>query len=489
MKNNKVLSLVSATFIIQLSVVLTGLYLLRDVKSLKPIQAAVVNQKLLNQTLPLAEKSTEKTILESPKASKLKPVVNKTETTNTDANNLKVSKAPEQVKTTKESTITDNLPTKKSKSHSNLVEYTIQSGDTLSSIWIKNGGNYAGAIEAAKAFESAGVSLNSLRPGETVRITLKENGGIQKFVKRLPGAKSLVITSNDDGTYSSNLNEPQVIVSKKKVSGIILNSFAESAYRVSVPPELIDDFVDLFGGRVEFSRNVQPGDVFTVVYSEKKTAKGVKLSAGPILAASLENSGKMLAAVQHVDSKGESRFYDESGEPLGNYFLRYPLRFTRISSQFSNSRFHPVLKISRPHNGVDFAAPIGTPVRAVADGIIQSAGWSGGSGKMVKIKHCDRWSTAYLHLNSISKTLRPGTKVKRGEVIGTVGKTGLATGPHLHFSMYDRGRYVDPMNTELPKMPTENMIPTEFLRATLRMLEQEKETIQIAAANTSTSLG
>ena len=477
-KKNKVLSLFSATAIIQLSIFLVGLYLLKDINTPEPVKVAIATEAA-------ALESTTSESIDARAIEAIKPKKAAVAKVKAPAKKLKLKKTDPLALPKIEA----KAPKKIIKTTLGPIEYTVKSGDTLSSIWTKNGGSYAGAISAAKAFKEAGVSLNTLRPGETVEVK-ESNGKIQRFAKKLPGAKTLILTAKPDGAYEVNLDEPKITITKKKVSGVILNSFAESAHRVSVPAELIDDFADLFGGRVEFSRNVQPGDVFTVVYSERVTESGERLSSGPIHAASLENRGTMLAAVKHVDSKGDTRFYDENGEPLGNFFLRYPLRFTRISSQFSHSRFHPVLKVRRPHNGVDFAAPIGTPVRSVADGVIKSAGWNGGSGRMVKIKHSNRWSTAYLHLNSISKGMRPGARVKRGQVIGTVGKTGLATGPHLHFSMYDNGRYVDPMKTKLPKMPLDKeVIPAKFLRATLTMLEKEHETLQLASHKLSSSLG
>ena len=150
-------------------------------------------------------------------------------------------------------------------------------------------------------------------------------------------------------------------------------------------------------------------------------------------------------------------YVDETGVKLGNYFLRYPLKFTRISSVFSKSRFHPILKKSRPHNGVDFAAPTGTPVRSVGDGTVIDAGYRGGAGNMVKIKHNDKYSTAYLHLSKFAKGIKKGVKVSRGQMIGAVGKTGWATGPHLHFSLYIDNKYVDPFKVNIPKVSSSNV--------------------------------
>jgi murein DD-endopeptidase MepM/ murein hydrolase activator NlpD len=143
-----------------------------------------------------------------------------------------------------------------------------------------------------------------------------------------------------------------------------------------------------------------------------------------------------------------------------------------------------VLKVHRPHNGVDFAAPTGTPVRAVADGVIEWAKWINGGGKSIKIKHSDRWATAYMHLSKFSPNIRPGTRVSRGEVVGAVGMTGLATAPHLHFSLYDRGRYVNPLTTALPQMPNARPLPKDYLVATLQTLRSAHDALAEERAKT-----
>ncbi|MDC0358336.1 peptidoglycan DD-metalloendopeptidase family protein, partial [Oligoflexia bacterium] len=362
--------------------------------------------------------------------------------------------------------------------------YTVKAGDTLTKIWTKNGGSYKGGLLAAKAFKQVGVSLNTIRPGDTIELKVSAHG-IAEYAKGLSGARNLMLKGDEKMGYEAKLSELELVESKRKVSGVILNSFSEAAKRATLPPELIDDFVDLFSARVEFTRSIQAGDVFTAIFTEKKTKQGKTVGMGRIEAASLENGGEVLAAVRYVSSNGEGRYYNEDGQALENYFLRYPLRFTRISSQFSDSRFHPVLKTRRPHKGVDFAAPIGTSVRSVANGVVQKSGWQGASGKIVEIKHSSKWSTAYLHLNTIHSSIRPGARVKRGQIIGTVGKTGLATGPHLHFSLYNYGRYVNPMKTGLPRLLIDKEpIPRTFLRAMLRKIEQEHQTLHLAFADT-----
>ncbi|RIK99743.1 MAG: hypothetical protein DCC75_14300 [Proteobacteria bacterium] len=194
----------------------------------------------------------------------------------------------------------------------------------------------------------------------------------------------------------------------------------------------------------------------------------------------------LLVAIRHYGRDGAAHYYDEAGKALGNYFLRYPLKFTRISSAFTHARFHPILKTTRAHNGVDFAAPIGTPVRAVADGVISEAGYNGGSGLMVKIKHGSRYSTAYLHLSKIASGIRSGTRVSRGQVIGGVGMTGLATGPHLHFSLYDGGRYVDPLRSKLPSLAdVVDSIPPQYLLAAVNAIRQKHHQVSMAFVNSA----
>jgi len=177
---------------------------------------------------------------------------------------------------------------------------------------------------------------------------------------------------------------------------------------------------------------------------------------------------------------GPFNYYDESGKIPGNFFLRYPLQFSRISSVFTTARFHPLLNKTRPHNGVDFAAPTGTPVRTIGDGIVIKAGYSATTGNMVRIQHCDRYTTEYMHLSKIASNLQLGSKVSRGEVIGAVGMTGLATGPHLHFGLFDNGKYVDPLQKSLPIAPAIQTAPPAILAA-LHELRQNHETVAVAA--------
>ncbi len=364
-----------------------------------------------------------------------------------------------------------------------VISYKVQRGDTLASIWVKNGAPYSGALRAAEAFKQAGISTGSLRAGEEMQLSLSTSGDIVNLERKLDGGRTFTMKGDSVAGYEVNVISGEIVEKEQVATGTILSSFSETALEGSVPYAIIDEFVDLFGSRVEFSRNLQPGDTFTITYKERRVKDSNELvGVGAIESASLKTAGDMLVALRHVGKNNEGHYYDESGEPLGNYFLRYPLKFTRISSSFSYARFHPVLQVKRPHLGVDFAAPTGTPVRAVADGVITDAGYRGGSGNLVRIEHSSRYDTAYLHLSNISSGLRAGTRVKRGQVIGKVGMTGLATGPHLHFSLYDRGVYVDPLSAKLPNL-THGIepIPQGILLAALRSLKREHEVLAMAA--------
>jgi len=358
--------------------------------------------------------------------------------------------------------------------------HRIKRGETLTQIWEKNGASYVAAIRAADAFKRAGLSLNALQPGGELELMQDESGEIVELRKRISEGRTLLLKVNGGMEYEHEILEPEIITERRTVVGTIEHSLSLAATKESVPYSLVDEFVDLFGGRVEFSRDLQPGDSFSLVYDERRTDDGFPLPPGAIEAASLLTKGELLVAIRHVGKDGKGRYYDDKGNPLGNYFLRYPLNFTRISSVFTESRFHPVLKTNRPHRGVDFAAPTGTPVRSVADGIVEVAGYHRGNGNWIRIRHSDRWKTLYLHLSRIESGVQKGARVRRGQQIGRVGATGLATGPHLHFELHDRGRSIDPMKATLPQMPTNGeTIPDNVLKVALQTLKKHHQELQI----------
>ncbi len=369
------------------------------------------------------------------------------------------------------------------------LTHTIGRGETLSSIWKRFGSDAGMALKAEEALKQMGNGLHLLKTGEELKLRLEEDGTIRSIKRALADGSNLILRLTRRGDYTTSLREPEVVTQEKTVSAVVSSSIANSAAELGISFALVDQLVDLFGSKVEFSRDLQPGDSFALNYRVKTLKNGKVVEEPELINAALWLSGEMLVAVSDMDQNGKRQYYDQNGDALGNYFLRYPLKFSRISSSFSQSRFHPVLKKRRPHNGVDFAAPIGTEVRAVADGTIMHASYDRASGNMIKIRHDQRYSTAYLHLSRIAGGIRPGMRIARGQVLGAVGMSGLATGPHLHFSLYDRGRYVDPLRSALPVLSNKDQkLPKAKVMLALSLLNAEQQKLQLALNSTKQKL-
>ena len=330
------------------------------------------------------------------------------------------------------------------------LSHRVSSGQALAGIF----SSYGLALDDAQRVyqELKNKGAHNIRAGQLLDIGLSSDGEFSQLSTEIDSLRKIFVNKNKDGTFTSLIEELKKHSKERVVNGSIQSSFALAANERGLPYTAIDDLVDLFGDRISFHRDFRKNDEFSIVYRDTVLEDGTSLGFGTILAAALEVGGNIFCAVRYVGADGKARYFDQDGELLGAAFLRYPVKFSRISSSFSRSRFHPVLKRRRPHNGTDFAAPTGTPVRSVADGRVTFAARKGGNGNMVKIRHTNRYTTAYLHLHRIAKGIRRGSRVERGQVIGTVGMTGLATGPHLHYSFYDRGRYVDPLKVKLPKI-------------------------------------
>jgi murein DD-endopeptidase MepM/ murein hydrolase activator NlpD len=355
-----------------------------------------------------------------------------------------------------------------------IQHYVVRSGDTFSSIWGQYGKGEGGGVLASQAMLKALASEKEdvrLRLGERIELTV-DNSDITQMKRVVGDGKLLTVVGSTADGYQGHITEPQIVEEPRIISGAIHSSFSEAARTSLLPYDIVDAVVDLFDDRIDFSRDLREGDTFAVKFIHRSSDISGELTPGAMMAASLKVNGKHYAAFRYVKTNGESVYLDEEGQVLGGYFLKYPVRFSRISSVFSDSRLHPVLKQRRPHYGVDFAAPIGTPVRSVADGVVIKSGRFGGAGNMVKIKHNERYSTAYLHLSRIGKNIKVGTRLKRGQVIGQVGMTGLASGPHLHYSLYDKGKYIDPLTSKLKVVAPEQInVSLEAIRGALRTLE------------------
>jgi murein DD-endopeptidase MepM/ murein hydrolase activator NlpD len=239
-------------------------------------------------------------------------------------------------------------------------------------------------------------------------------------------------------------------VEVKTVSGVVDTSLFEDGRKAGLQPVLLSQLADIFTWDIDLEKEVHKGDTFKILYEQRSRRGQESKSTLRILAAELINSGHKMTAIYFQKPQGEGNYYNEEGRSLARAFLRFPLEFSSITSHFTDSRFHPLLKSNLPHTGVDFAAQRGTPVRAVGDGIIAEAGWNGGYGKAIDLKHDATYMSRYAHLDRFADGIQPGVVITKGQVIGYVGSTGRSTGPHLHFELYKDQQYVNPLSVDFP---------------------------------------
>jgi murein DD-endopeptidase MepM/ murein hydrolase activator NlpD len=244
---------------------------------------------------------------------------------------------------------------------------------------------------------------------------------------------------------------------ERHVSGVIESSLSHTIESLHISHELTNKFVDIFAWVVDFQR-LQKGDRFKIIY-EENLVDNQPIGIGRISAIYFEQSGKGTYAFPFDQGDGLD-YFDEEGHSLRKALLKYPIEFTRISSRYSKNRFHPVVKVFRPHLGTDFAAPEGTPIRSVGDGVVEEAQFKTNNGNYVKIRHNTQYTTAYLHMSKIASGIKPGVRVKQGQTIGYVGSTGLATGPHVCYRFWKNGVQVDALRVELP--PSQPVRPENF---------------------------
>jgi murein DD-endopeptidase MepM/ murein hydrolase activator NlpD len=304
-------------------------------------------------------------------------------------------------------------------------------------------------VEAAKPVSD----LGRLKPGVRFQLTYvlpadpsSEVVGIRFLFSP---AEMLEVKKTQDKWFAQKITE---VVEKKVMtfSGVVTSSLWSSAAEAKMDPNLISDLAEVFAWQLDFSREVQVKDHWRLSV-EQKLVKGQPIGWGSILAAEYESETQKYAGVLYRIDENQSGYFTPEGVSLRRMFLKSPIRYGRISSRFTTKRFHPILQFNRPHLGVDYAAPIGTPVRAVGDGVAIAVGTHGGAGKMIRIRHNSEYATAYKHLSGFAKGVRTGARILQGQIIGYVGNSGLSTGPHLHFEFFQGGRYVDPLGRKFPQ--------------------------------------
>jgi murein DD-endopeptidase MepM/ murein hydrolase activator NlpD len=331
---------------------------------------------------------------------------------------------------------------------SNWDIVTIKSGDTLASIF-DNAGLPASTTHAIAGLNDQTRRLRFIQPGQKIHLLQDESNRL-RMMKYIPDiTKTLSVQRNEDQSFSSKITNFQLDAIPTFREGVIQSSLFEAAAEGNIPESVIMELANIFGWDIDFSLDIRRGDRFGVVYDELYK-DNVKIRNGRILAAEFVNNGKLYRAVYYIDPQGNGDYFDESGNSMRKAFLRSPVKFARVSSGFSNNRWHPVLSKWRSHKGVDYAAVRGTPIRAAGDGKISFVGTKGGFGRAIFIRHGGRYTTVYGHLNGYSRGTRTGKQVKQGQIIGYVGSSGLATGPHLHYEFRVNGVHRNPLTVKLP---------------------------------------
>ena len=312
---------------------------------------------------------------------------------------------------------------------------------------------------------TASMDARKLRAGQPYVLDRLLDGRVRRFEYEIDNDRRLVVARAslaDAPRFIATIERIPKQIDVVAVEGEInreTNSLAASLDKAGERIELALGLADVFSGEIDFNSDLQPGDRYRVLV-ERQTREGKLSGYGPILAAEFVNDGRTLKAIRFVPDDGSPAYYDENGRSLKRFFLKSPLKFEpRITSQFSSSRKHPILGYARAHNGVDYYAPMGAPVNAVAPGVVTLAGWTNGGGRTVKVRHPNGYDTEYLHLSATA--VRAGQRISQGELVGRVGRTGLATGVHLHYGLKKNGRYVNPV-IEHRNMPPGEPVPAQF---------------------------
>lgn len=331
-----------------------------------------------------------------------------------------------------------------------LREERIQRGDTLAALFSRLGVNDREAFDFIRTDATAQAIARQLRPGRQVTARSGAAGELQSLYFPLNGGERAIVVKREGSRLVAS-EQPLALEARVEMrSGEIRHSLFGATDAADIPDAVAMQLAEIFSGDIDFHRDLRKGDRFSIVY-EVLHLHGEAVRGGRILAAEFTNDGKTFEAYWHASSEaGKGGYYTADGKSLRKAFLRSPLEFSRITSGFSGNRFHPVLKKWRAHKGIDYGAPIGTRVRSVGDGIVDFAGKQGGYGNLVIVRHQGNYATAYGHLNGFAPGIRKGSRVAQGDIVGFVGKTGLASGPHLHYEFRIHGQQVNPLAVTLP---------------------------------------
>jgi len=338
----------------------------------------------------------------------------------------------------------------------------LRRGDTFVGALTRQGIDRTVGKEIAAALQHGGVNLRRVKPHHGLEVTWNLDGE-PIAVKYVPSPWLGFNAIATDNGWEVRRVETSANVRVAPVSGEVRGSLFQAVEEAGESAPLALDLVEIFSSELDFTADTKPGDRFRLLV-EKRYAADTFVEYGRILVAQYLSDGRVLTGID-FERSGTRGYYDLTGRSLRKTFLKSPLEFTRITSGFTYARPHPILGGVRPHLAIDYAAPVGTPVRAVAEGRVVAAGWDGGSGLSVHLRHRDSYETLYNHLSRIGAGMQPGARVSQRQVIGYVGATGLATGPHLDFRVIKRGEFVNPLGERF--IPGD-VIPAEERAAFLR---------------------
>lgn len=353
------------------------------------------------------------------------------------------------------------------------LEHTVQSGESLSSIFSDLNLSREDLHKIVHA-NATGKQFADVAPGNDVVATLNADGELERLTYAKTPFETLIATRHDD-EFDVELLSKKVDYQLASAKATIHASLFEDGTRAGLPEKLILKLADIFAWDIDFALNLREGDQFTVVY-EKLFVDGKEFDSGDILSVEFVNQGKVYTAVRFEDNQGNTGYYTPEGNSLRKAFLQTPMDFAKISSHFDLHRKHPILNTIRAHKGVDYSAATGTPIKSTGDGKIIFKGGKNGYGNVVEIEHGQKYSTLYAHLSGFKSGLKTGGSVKQGEVIGYVGSTGLATGPHLHYEFRINGEHVNPLTVKLPhSIPMDATVLAKFKAQTQPLLAQLKQ--------------
>ncbi|HEX19466.1 MAG TPA: peptidase M23 [Acidiferrobacteraceae bacterium] len=329
------------------------------------------------------------------------------------------------------------------------IKVTVRRGDTLSAILQRQNVDQP-ALRRAISQNRKARSLYRLSPGQIINLGVNNGGELQKLTYHMNSFETLNIRRDDNDVFSVNTNKREFETRIAYVTGIINHSLFVDGQAAGLSDPMIMLLVELFGWDIDFVLDIRKGDSFAVIF-EEKFFQGQKVADGQVVAAEFVNRGKTYRVVAHKNSYGMTSYFSPTGHSIKRTFLRAPVKLSRITSRFTLRRYHPVLKRWRAHRGVDYGAPRGTPIRSTAKGRVTHAGRKGGYGNAVIIKHGGVYSTLYAHMTRLNRAIRVGSYVDQGQIIGFVGSTGLATGPHLHYEFRVNKAHRNPLTYHFPQ--------------------------------------